>query len=188
MSAVESESPPPPPVAPAKASAAGLLIPVLLAAVLSSAMAAGAVWFVSSRHGGSEAPTAAAESGHAETAHAAHAAAPAPAAPKGAAQYLSLSPAFTVNLAEPDSSHFLQIDMEVMSRDAAGLEAVKANMPQIRNALLLLLGQLKIGDIATRESKQGLQKRVAEEIQKVLSAETGKPGIDSVYFTSFVVQ
>jgi flagellar FliL protein len=188
MSAVETESPPPA-TSPAKATSRGILLPVILAAVLSSAMAAGVVWFVAGRHSVSPSETGEAGPAHGEAAHAAHGAEPAAAAAKkAAAQYLSLSPAFTVNLAEPDASHFLQIDMEVMSRDAAALDAVKANMPQIRNALLLLLGQLKLGDVATRDNKEALQKHVVEEIQKVLTAETGKPGIDSVYFTSFVVQ
>lgn len=179
MSAVETASPSS--AAPAAAGPRSPLLPVLAAAVLSSVMAAGAVWFIA---GHRPAPAAAPAEG--ETRAAGHDA-PAPAR-KGTAIYLPLSPAFTVNLADPDGSHFLQVDMEVMARDSAALDAVKQNMPQIRNALLMLLGQLRLHDLGSREAKEVLQKQVVAEIGKVVTAETGKPGVESVFFTSFVVQ
>lgn len=187
MSAVETD-PPAPATAPIPTGARGLLMPVLLAAGLSTTLASGAVFFITSRHAAPAADaTAALPADPHGGGHETHAEAAAP-AKKGAAQYLPLSPAFTVNLADPDGSHFLQVDMEVMTRDAAALEAIKQNLPQIRNALLMLLSQLKVHDVASREAKEALQKQVVDEIRKVLVAETGKPSVEAVFFTSFVVQ
>ena len=39
-----------------------------------------------------------------------------------------------------------------------------------------------------REGKEKLRADALAEIQKVMKAETGKPGVESVFFTSFVMQ
>jgi flagellar FliL protein len=40
----------------------------------------------------------------------------------------------------------------------------------------------------TREGKEQLRTDALAEIQKVMKAETGKPAVESVFFTSFVMQ
>lgn len=107
---------------------------------------------------------------------------------KAPANYLALQPPFVVNLSDNEAIRYLQTDMEVMSRDPKVLEDVKLHMPRIRYRLLLLLGQQRSFDINTREGKEALQAKVLAEIQQVLTDETGKPGIEAVYFTSFVTQ
>jgi len=173
----------PAPVAAAapKKSKSGLIL-MGVTVLLSAGISSGAAWWFSS-HGAARAPAAAAAEG--EDGHAAH---EEKAKPKAAAQYLPLEPAFTVNLEEPDMSRFLQAEIQVMARDAAALEAVKTHTPRIRNSLLLLLGQQRVADMSTREGKEKLRAAVLAEIQKILTEETGKPGIEAVYFTSFVMQ
>ena len=171
----------------------GMMIPMIGAAVLSSVVAAGAVYFVTAKKA-APASEAAAEGGE-------HGAAAAEAgghgegkggedkgAKKGGANYFALTPAFVVNLNDSDANRFLQVDMEVRAKDSASIDALTLHMPQIRNSLLMLLGQQKFHDIESRDGKEALQKQVLESIQKILTAETGKPGIDAVYFTSFVMQ
>lgn len=120
---------------------------------------------------------------HGEGAKGAHAeAAPAPAV------YLPLEPAFVVNLEDPASSRYLQAEVQLMSRDPLAMEAAKVHMPRIRNALLMLFGQQKPEDLVSREGKEKLQLAALAEVQKVLQAETGKPVVEAVYFTSFVMQ
>ena len=149
------------------------VLAIIVAVVMSAAASGGAAFWFSS-HG---APAVA------------HGAEAKPeAAPKAPAQYLALEPVFTVNLEDPDASRFLQVEIQVMARDAATLEALKNHQPRIRNALLLLLGQQKSTQIADRAGKEKLQAAVLAEIQKILKDETGKPGVEAVYFTSFVTQ
>jgi flagellar FliL protein len=148
------------------------VLAMIIAVVFSAAASGGAAFWFSS-HG-------AANAGHAAEAKKEEAKAP--------AQYLALEPVFTVNLEDEDASRFLQVEIQVMARDAATLEAIKLHQPRIRNALLLLLGQQKTQQIADRAGKEKLQAQVLAEIQKILKAETGKPGVEAVYFTSFVTQ
>lgn len=124
----------------------------------------------------------------------ADAAAEAPAEPAAEAadtrppQYLSLSPAFVVNLADDEAMRYLQVDIEVMARDAKTLESVKAHLPVIRNNLLLLMGQQRYQDLDTREGKEKLQAAALAEVQRILQEQTGQPGVEALYFTSLVMQ
>jgi flagellar protein FliL len=54
--------------------------------------------------------------------------------------------------------------------------------------LLLLLGQQKYLEMETREGKEALQNSVLGEVQRIITAETGKPGVEAVFFTTFVMQ
>jgi flagellar FliL protein len=107
---------------------------------------------------------------------------------KSPAQYLAMEPAFVVNLEDDEAMRYLQIDVEVMTRDPRALAEIKIHMPRIRNALLMLFTQQHYHGIVTREGKEALQAQALAEVQKVLSEETGKPGIDALYFTNFVMQ
>lgn len=161
-----------PEAAPAKKSKLGLIIGLV---VMLLAGGGGAAWFFLGK--------SKSEDAHGEGKAAAEAAAvPAPAV------YLALDPAFVVNLEDPVAPRYLQAEVQIMARDALAMDAAKAHLPRIRNALLMLLGQQKPADLSTREGKEKLQLAALAEIQKVLKAETGKPVVEAVYFTSFVMQ
>lgn len=103
-------------------------------------------------------------------------------------QYFPLNPAFVVNLADENDRHYLQVDVELMSRDPAAGDIVNRNAPLIRNRLLMLFSQKQSAELRTRADKEKLQSEALEETRKVLLAETGQPGVDALYFTSFVTQ
>lgn len=116
-------------------------------------------------------------------------AAPARKAPPAPAQYFALEPAFVVNLnGSMDGPRYLQVEIQLMTRDPAALEAIKTHAPAIRARLLMLLSQVTAEEIADLAGKQKLQAAALAEVQKVLVTETGKPGADELLFTSFVTQ
>lgn len=170
------------PAAPKPAKAKGGGIGMLLAAVVLSVAASGGVSFFMSKKIASAA-TSEGEAGEPAESEAGEAA-----EPLAAANYLALDPAFVANLEDPDQPRFLQAEIQVMSRDALALEGVKTHLPRIRSALLMLLGQQKPADLTTREGKEKLMEAVLAEVQKVMQVETGKPAVEAVYFTSFVMQ
>lgn len=102
-------------------------------------------------------------------------------------EYFSLDPSFVVNLNDPLNSRFLQLQAEVMALKPASLEVVRANLPAIRNRLLMLFSSQKYEDLLSREGKEKLQQQALDEVNKVL-AERGKARVDAVVFTSFVMQ
>lgn len=174
----------------------GMLIPIIASAVVSALLAGGVAFFVSSR---SKAPAPVAEGEAAaegeggdkaeeKTSEKGEHKGGKDGKGKATATYLSLAPPFIINLGDADSTHFLQIEMEALVKNDSVGETVKEHMPRLRNAVLMLLSQQKIADVLTREGKEALQKQVLEDLQKILTEQTGKPCIEALYFTSFVVQ
>lgn len=95
---------------------------------------------------------------------------------------------FTVNLQPDPDEKFLQLDMQLQVASNEVVELLKAQMPVVRNRLLLLLTSKKASEILTIEGKKQLSDEIVTELKKPFSA-TGKPQeILGVYFTSFVVQ
>ena len=52
---------------------------------------------------------------------------------------------------------FLQVSVEVMTRDAATADMIKQHDPMLRNDLLMLLGSQTYETISTREGKEKLR-------------------------------
>jgi flagellar protein FliL len=164
----------PPAPAPRKAGGIGVILAAVLLSVLGSA---GSAWFVAKQAIAAAQPKVEEEDK-----------AEAPAVPKTPALYFALEPAFIVNLEDERAQRFLQVQVEVMTREAKIIEQLQRHTPRIRSQLLLLFGQQNAGELATRAGKEKLQADVLAEIQAVLLAETGKAEVEAVYFTSFVIQ
>jgi flagellar FliL protein len=176
----EAEPAEAPPAKAAKGGNRGMLLMMLGCGLLSAAIASGATWFLAPKHA---APAHVAEDGK----EAAEGDAKKD-APEQPAVYLDLTPAFVVNLADDEAVRFLQIEVELMARDAKVIEAAKTHTPRIRNALLLLLAQQHSHELATREAKEALQKQALAEVRKALTEENEPAEVGAVYFTSFVIQ
>jgi len=102
--------------------------------------------------------------------------------------YLPIDPAFVVNFASQGKARFLQVTVEVMTRDPLMPDQIKLHMPVIRNNLMLLFSSQSYDGVSTLEGKETLREEALEVVQQILEEETGDPGIESVYFTSFVMQ
>jgi len=107
----------------------------------------------------------------------------------GPALYVSLDPPFVTNFEADQAVRFLQISVEVMTHDPATADVIKANDPVVRNDLLLLFGNQKYSEIATREGKERLRAAALTTLRKDVAANGGHADrVDAVYFTSFVMQ
>ncbi len=102
--------------------------------------------------------------------------------------YLPIDPAFVVNFASQGKARFLQVTVEVMTRDPLMPDQIKLHMPVIRNNLMLLFSSQSYDGVSTLEGKETLREEALEVVQQILEEETGDPGIEAVYFTSFVMQ
>ncbi len=108
---------------------------------------------------------------------------------KGPAIYQSLHPPLVVNFKdEVGDAHFMQITMEVMSRDQVVINAVREHIPVIRNGLILLYGQSVYEEVTTREGKEKMLADGLAEIRKVMADTTDAELIEAVFFTALVIQ
>ncbi|UPG93483.1 flagellar basal body-associated FliL family protein [Luteibacter aegosomatissinici] len=104
------------------------------------------------------------------------------------AVYLQLDPAFVVNFQDEAALRFLQVGVNVMSHDPEAIAAAKEADPEIRNALLMLFSAQDVKSLSDVKGKQKLQAAALAEVQRVLKEKIGRPGVDALYFTSFIMQ
>ena len=107
---------------------------------------------------------------------------------KAPLNYVPLDPPFVVNFSADSDIRFLQVTLQVGTRDPAVVDLIKEHRPAIRNSLVFLFGGQDPYTLNTREGKETLREETLAEIQKVMKSETGKTGVESVFFTSFVMQ
>lgn len=106
-----------------------------------------------------------------------------------AALYYKFEPAFVVNFGGEGNARFLQVMLQGMSRSPEAIELMKANDPAIRNDLLLLFSKQQPEALMAPEGRETLRQVALETVRKVMEREGGKPdGVESIYFTSFVIQ
>ncbi len=103
-------------------------------------------------------------------------------------KYYSLDPSFVVNLLNERTTKFLQVDVQVMTRKDNVLERLETYDVRIRHELIMMFSNLKKEQINSIEGRKEIQQKVLDTINDVLEAESGRRGIEAVYFTKFVMQ
>jgi flagellar protein FliL len=109
-------------------------------------------------------------------------------APKAPELYLPLDPAFVVNFQDQDSTRYLQVGVTLMTHDANAVQAMKDSDPVIRNALVMLFSSQTYAGLSDTAGKKKLQAEALDAVRKIVADKTGKPDVDALYFTSFVMQ
>lgn len=101
---------------------------------------------------------------------------------------------FTVNLADEGGERFAQIAVTLQVSDEKVDKAIRAHMPSIRNAILLLISSMKAGDLLSLDGKKalsdGIALRAGAELGWPGPGESGAPGnpIVAVHYSNFIVQ
>lgn len=95
---------------------------------------------------------------------------------------------FTVNLQPDPDEKFLQLDMQLQVASNEAAEALKLQMPIVRNRLLFLLTSKRASEILTMEGKKQLSDEIITELKKPYSVGAKPQEILGVYFTSLIVQ
>lgn len=151
-----------------------LLLIIVGVAVLCLAVGGGVYFFIGGKHQ-DDAAQAKSQAAHAE--------------PKVPAVYVKLDPPFVVNFEARGLMRFLQITLEIMTRDPLTADLIKQNDPMIRNDLLLLFGNQTYEAISTREGKEKLRGEALATVAKIIAQEGGDAShVEQLFFTSFVMQ
>jgi flagellar protein FliL len=152
---------------PPKKGKGKLLAMIVTAVVILAGLAGGAVWLLSGEpeeEAGTTEQTA------------------------GPTVYKEIQPALVVNFQGPGRVRYMQVGVVISATDQRALDAVDRHMPVIRNNLIMLLSDKTYEDLNSREGKEQARLEVLDGIRQVLVERTGDASIDSVYFTSFVMQ
>lgn len=104
------------------------------------------------------------------------------------AVYIDIKPEFVINFSDKAGhSKYLKCELSVVTKEPEIEKAVEKHMPAIRNALVLLLSRQVFEDLLPNEGKEKLRADALAAVQAVLQAQVGKPGIDDLYFSNFVM-
>ena len=135
--------------------------------VLALGLGGGAVIYLKQR-----AAHAAAAAADDEAASAEHG--PAHIDPKNVPIYLPLDP-FVVNLADKDADRYAQIGITLELDNGVSADQIKAYMPSIRNAILMILANKSSKDLLNREGKEQLAQEIMREAVRPMGIEVAAP-------------
>ena len=88
----------------------------------------------------------------------------------------------------PKTVRFVKASIEVMVRDDDVVDDLKLHMPAIRDAIIMLFSSKSEDDLITNEGKEKFRQEILQSIRDTLEGLTGKPGVEAVYFSNFVMQ
>jgi flagellar FliL protein len=91
---------------------------------------------------------------------------------------------FIVNIISGDSAHYVKASLTVELTNPEVKAEVEKRMPQMRDAILLLIGNKTFEELQDLQGKKQLKAELTSKINSFLK--TGK--VKAVYFTNFVVQ
>ena len=104
------------------------------------------------------------------------------------AMYFPIKPVFVVNFPSRGRQRYLQVDVTVLTRDQEVFTALQTHLPLIKNNLNMLFSGEIYEELQTDEGKELLRQKASEALQDVMTQELGKPGVEEVLFTNFVMQ
>jgi len=103
--------------------------------------------------------------------------------------YVSLGKPMVLNLATDGRRlAFLQISADVLVKDDTAKTVVEANIPAIRNQLILMLSEQNAADMKTPAKREEIRKKVSTAVRDLIEKMTDNNDIDEVLFSSFLVQ
>lgn len=91
---------------------------------------------------------------------------------------------FIVNIISEDSAHYVKASLTLELTNEKVLEEATKRMPQIRDAVLLLIGNKTFEELQDLQGKKQVKAELKNRINTFLK--TGK--VKSIYMTDFVVQ
>lgn len=160
------------------------IVMIIVAAMISLGMGAGGAFFFASSQ--IPPPVISAETAVLETAEMAEAKAVASmkqSTEDFKARLYALDP-FVVNVTGDGYNRFLKLRIQLETSDSSIKEELEARLPQVRDALIVLLSGKQLSDITDFEGKALLKEDILERINDLL----GTGDVRSVLFTEFVVQ
>lgn len=104
------------------------------------------------------------------------------------AVYYTLASDLVVNFDTDGRIRYLQLGIDLMTREPEAVEAIETHAPVLRNNLIMLLSDRSYEELMTRSGKEALQQDALAEVRTVMKDRYGSAAVETLYFTSFVMQ
>jgi len=102
--------------------------------------------------------------------------------------YQDMKPSFIVHFMDGQKPRYLQVELSVMSRDQAVMDAIKVHAPLIRGQIIDAIGRYPYSALGTDEGKQRMREDLRALIETIVAREAHVNGVEAVLLTNFVMQ
>jgi flagellar FliL protein len=102
--------------------------------------------------------------------------------------YYQINPDFLINLVNEKQIKYLQIQVQISTRNPTMIADFETYSPLIKHELIELFTSKTFSDLSTEQGKERMRKEALLSIRKIIKKETGKVGVEDVLFTSFLMQ
>ena len=92
--------------------------------------------------------------------------------------------AFVVNILDDEENRYLKAALTIEVDSQAAADEIDARMPQVQDAILLLVGNKTFGELRDMQGKMQLRAELINRVNEILT----KGKVKRIYFTDFVVQ
>ncbi len=96
---------------------------------------------------------------------------------------MALNP-FVVNLADSGGNRFLRMSVELELSEEPLRQEITTRLPQVRNAMLMILPNKRFEDINSSDGKEALREEIITAVNDLLT----KGEVKNIYYTEFVIQ
>ena len=84
--------------------------------------------------------------------------------------------------------HYMQAYVEAKTRDPEVEAALKLHMPVVVSRLNKMFSSQEFEVLQTKEGRNALRQNAVDEVREVMMEKIGRPGVETVLFTNFVMQ
>jgi flagellar FliL protein len=108
----------------------------------------------------------------------------------GGVKYVTLQPAFVTNYGVTKTGRltYLKADVTLKVADPENEAAIKYHTPALRNALVLLFSRQEDATVSSSDGREQIRQEALTQLRDIMQAEEGKPVIEDLVFSNFVVQ
>ncbi|MFW1677679.1 flagellar basal body-associated FliL family protein [Pontibacter sp. JAM-7] len=98
-------------------------------------------------------------------------------------------PMFVVTLQSQDQRpHYMQLYVEAKSREQQVADALELHMPLVVARLNALFQTQRFQELQSIEGKIALRQAATDLVRELMQEKIGKPGVETILFTNFVMQ
>ncbi|PWI35102.1 flagellar basal body-associated protein FliL [Vibrio albus] len=104
------------------------------------------------------------------------------------AAYVNIAQPFLFNAAGKKRSRMVQIKVQLMVRGTENEDLARHHSPLVESTLLSTFGTATVDQLRTPGGRTQLREQATKDIQATLQEVVGKPVVERVLFTDFVIQ
>lgn len=102
--------------------------------------------------------------------------------------YVTLPQPFVFNVTGDSQQRLVQVKVQLMVRGDQNETLAKQNLPLVEHSLLTTFGAATVEQLRTPQGQLEVRKQAVDTVQAAMEKITGKPVVERVLFTGFVMQ